>query len=162
MFIIKLKHHIFSFFALIVYKIIYGRCFKVGKKTTWRSCLSVMIAKKGRIIIGENCFFNNYCSLNANVGITIGDNTLFGENVKIYDHNHRFSDRGTPVAMQGYSEAPVSIGSNCWIGSNVTVLKGANIGDGCVIGAGAVISGTIPANTVVRHNTSLTFEKIRG
>lgn len=47
-----------------------------------------MIDKKGEVRIGDDVFFNNYCSLNAIDSISIGDGTVFGENVKVYDHNH--------------------------------------------------------------------------
>ena len=162
MFIIKLKHHISAIVTQIVYKIIYGSRFKVGKGTTWRKNLSIMIDKGGKIYIGKDCFFNNYCSLNANEGITIGDNSIFGENVKIYDHNHRFSDRSKLVKEQGFSNEKVVIGSNCWIGSNVTILKGTQVGNGCVVGAGTVVSGTVPDNTIVRMERELVFEAIKS
>ena len=161
MFIIKIKHHVSAVVAQIVYKMIYGSRFKIGKGTTWRKNLSVMIDKGGSVNIGKKCFFNNYCSLNANESITIGDNSIFGENVKIYDHNHRFSDRNTLVRDQGFSCEKVVIGNNCWIGSNVTILKGTTVGNGCVIGAGTVISGTIPDNTIVKMSRELIFEEIK-
>ena len=162
MFIIKIKHHVCSALTLLFFKMLYGNRFKVGKKTTWRKGLSVMIAKTGNITIGKKCFFNNFCSLNAHESISIGDNTMFGENVKIYDHNHRFSDRNKLIKDQGFSNEKVVIGANCWIGSNVTILKGTRIGNGCVIGAGAVLSGIIPDNTLVRVSSDLKFEEIRG
>lgn len=40
----------------------------------------------------------------------LGDGTIFGETMRIYDHNHRFADPTTPIKDQGYSEA-VSIGN---------------------------------------------------
>ena len=83
-------------------------------------------------------FFNNYCSVCAQNEICIGDGTIFGENVKIYDHNHVYKDPSVLIKHQGYTSAPIHIGKHCWIGSNVTILKGVTIGDNCVIGAGCV------------------------
>lgn len=90
MIVLKLIFHISALFSKIFYKLIYGKKLKIGKSVTWRRKISIMISSKGTVSIGEKCFFNNYCSLNSNLNVTIGDNCLFGENVKIYDHNHRF------------------------------------------------------------------------
>ena len=159
--IIKLWHHINAFFAKLIYKLIYMKRFDCKKGVTWRRSLSLMIDRDGKVIIGENCFFNNYCSLNANKGITIGNDCIFGENVNIYDHNHRFSCYNTPIYKQGYSVDEIVIGNNCWIGSNVTILKGNVIGEHCVIGAGCVISGEVPSHTVVKNASTLVYEKIK-
>lgn len=138
-------------------KILYGRRFSLGKGSTWRKGISVTIGKNGRIRIGENCFFNNFCSLNSMKNIVIGDNTIFGENVKIYDHNHRFNKLDL-IKKQGYSIGEVIIGSNCWIASNVTILKGAVIGDDCVIGANVVVSGIIPNGTIMKMDNKNVYQ----
>ena len=104
-------------------------------------------------------FFNNDCSLNANNSIEIGEGTLYGENVKIYDHNHRFNQQ-KEIKQQGYSNGRVVIGQRCWIGSNVIILKGTEIGNNCVIGAGCVISGKISDNSVVRLTQCVVTENI--
>lgn len=117
-----------------------------------------MIDKTGKVIIGNNVFFNNYCSINANEQITIGDGTLFGENVKVYDHNHCYKDIDVPIKEQGFTTAPISIGKHCWIGSNVVILKGVTIGDNCVIGAGCIIYKDVPANTVVVNKQKLLYK----
>lgn len=104
-------------------------------------------------------FFNNDCSINSNQLIKIGG-VLFGENVKIYDHNHRFNEH-KPIKAQGFSNGAVTIGERCWIGSNVTILKGSEIGNNCVIGAGCVISGKVPDNSIVRLKQTVEIEEIQ-
>ena len=49
-------------------------------------CLFVLWTGEG-VKIGDNVFFNNGTSIAAKEKIEIGDNCIFGENVKIYDHN---------------------------------------------------------------------------
>lgn len=93
--------------------------------------------------------------------VTIGDNSIFGENVKIYDHNHRFNILNKTVKEQGYTKDCISIGNNCWIGSNVVVLKGTKIGNNCVIGAGVTLSGDIPDGTIVKQNKDYLIEPIK-
>lgn len=104
----------------------------------------------GKITIGKGCFFNNDCSITAMKSVKIGDHCVFGESVKIYDHNHRFNESGRLIVQQGFKADEVIIGSNVWIGSHVTILKGVHIGDNCVIGANCVIAQSISANTVVK------------
>lgn len=105
------------------------------------------------IKIGTNCFFNNYCSLNAHKSIEIGnDCIIFGEGVKIYDHNHRFSIGNMPIWQQGFSTRRVIIGNNCWIGSNVIILPRSEVESGKVIGDGCIVKGVIPDGTLIKHD----------
>lgn len=161
MLIFKLMYHILAVIQKFFFKIVYRKRLNIGKKTTWRKGLSIMISDKGTVDIGESCFFNNYCSINANEKINIGAGTIVGENVKIYDHNHKFRKKDVSIKEQGYSTEAVSIGKNCWIGSNVVILKGALIEDNCVIGAGNVIDCKVPHHTIIKRKDSLVFEKIQ-
>lgn len=112
----------------------------------------------GKIYFGDNVFLNRNCIIVSKESIKIGDNCSFGPNVCIYDHDHTFGR--AKQNGETFRCKPVSIGSGCWIGANVTILKGTQIGDNCVIGAGCVISGTIPANTLVKADRSFTAEPI--
>lgn len=158
----KLLFHTLSIIKCLFFKIIYKNSFKVGKNVTWRKRFNVMIAPNANINIGNNCFFNNDCSLNCNNKIQIGNDTIFGENVKIYDHNHKFSENEIPIKEQGFSDGEVYIGNNCWIGSNVVILKGTKIGDNCVIGAGIIISTSISDGSIVKRQNNYVIEKVRG
>ena len=89
-----------------------------------------------------------------------GGGTIFGESVKIYDHNHRFHE-DKPIKEQGYSNGEVHIGGHCWIGSGVIILKGADISDNCVIGAGCVVDGCVPKGSVVTADRSSRITEIR-
>mgnify|MGYP002547459987 FL=1 len=144
----------YRFAALLkkgVYKLVFGSRIHFGRKTTFRSGFHAACEEGGHIQIGARCFFNHGCSLSALYGIRIGHDAIFGENVKVYDHNHRFRNPKKTIKEQGYTAAPIVIGANCWIGSNAVILKGANIGKGCVIGAGCVVKERIPPYT--GHNT---------
>lgn len=144
----KIKYHIYTFFRKIFLKIIYGNKLKIGKGLSVRKDFNIFIDQKGKIEIGDNCFFNNYCSLCSMDKITIGSNTIFGENVKIYDHNHRFNQKDVLIEKQGFKTSPVKIGKNCWIGSNVIILKGVKIGDNSVISAGSIVRENVDSNMI--------------
>ncbi|WP_282630512.1 acyltransferase [Empedobacter sedimenti] len=112
-----------------------------------RNNFNFVLGKNATISIGNKVFLNNYCSINCLESIDIGENTLFGENVKLYDHNHKY--RNDQVFHQDFTTGPISIGKNCWLGSNVVVLKGVTIGDNVIIGAGCVIHKDIPSNSII-------------
>lgn len=137
------------------YKIIYGKHLQMGKNFQFRKGFSLLLDKKGCVAIGNDVFFNNFCTICAMKEITIGDGTIFGENVKIYDHNHIYSDPTVLIKYQGYTSAPIHIGKHCWIGSNVTILKGVTIGDNCVIGAGCVVYKDVPKQAILINRQEL-------
>jgi len=115
----------------------------------------------GELTIGNNVLFNNYCSVNCMVNITIGDNTWIGEGVRFYDHNHKFKESNIPFTEQGFSTGSIKIGNNCWIGSNSIILQNVTIGDNCVIGANNLIFKSIPANTIVKARAMEVVEEIK-
>ena len=133
----------------------------IGKNVSYRSCFRLQAAGSGMISIGSNCFFNHGFGAYSFGSIKIGNDTIVGENVKIYDHNHTFSIKDRLIRESGYNVGKVEIGNNCWIGSNCLILKGAKIGDNCVIGGGSVIAGVIPSNSIVKRNDAQIIENIR-
>lgn len=133
----------------------------IENSASLRNFIHIFMGKKASLEIGENFFMNNFCSINCLDSITIGNNTLFGENVKLYDHNHRYeTSHNFKVFSNEFNTGAITIGDNCWLGSNVTVLKGVNIGNNCIIGAGCVIHKDIPPNTVIMNRQELISKSI--
>lgn len=146
---------------MFYYKLAFGKNVKMGRNFQFRKGFTLLIDKNGHVRIGDDVFFNNYCTVCAMKEITIGNGTIFGENVKLYDHNHIYLNPDTPIKQQGYTSAPIHIGKHCWIGSNVTILKGVTIGDNSVIGAGCVIHRDVPSNSVVVNKQELIVKAIK-
>jgi acetyltransferase-like isoleucine patch superfamily enzyme len=107
----------------------------------------------GKVTVAGRVFFNSYVSISSVQSVEIGEGCLFGENVKIYDHDHEYG-HGIKVIGSGLVSKPVKIGNNVWIGSNVVILKGVSIGDNSVIGAGTIVTKDIEANAVHYHKTT--------
>lgn len=158
--IFKAFYHLNALIKKVIYKIVFGKKISFGKGTTFRMNFKIYLENTGKISIGNNVFFNHNCSLNCLESIEIGDNCLFGENVKIYDQNHKFKERKEKISEQGFTTAPVKIGENCWICSNVIILKGVSIGDNCVIGANSLVYKDIPSNSVVKNKSELLINEI--
>lgn len=157
----KIIYHICANLKKIIYKMIYGRKISFGIGVTWRKRMDIYI-EGGKIRIGNNCFFNHNCSLASMELIEIGDDCLFGENVHVYDHNHRFSNPNISIKNQGYSKNKVVIGNHCWIGSNVVILKGVTIGDNCVISAGVVVRENVPSNMILKNPNHCIYIPIKN
>lgn len=149
----KICYHINSIIKKIFYKMIYGNRIKFGKGVNFRKNFTIVVEGKGKIEIGSNTFFNNYCSINAKEFVKIGENCLFGENVKIYDHDHNYKVKEKPIRTQGFKCKEVFIGDNCWIGSNSVILRGVQIGEHCVIGAGEIVRNNIESDSLVINST---------
>lgn len=128
----------------------------IEPRVTMREFCNIAVEKNAHLRIAHDVFFNNCCSVNCLDKIDIGAHTLFGEGVKIYDHNHSYDTHPVfKVHPNLFTTAPVSIGSNCWIASNVTILKGVTIGDNVIIGANNLIYKSVPSNSIVKAKTDL-------
>lgn len=105
----------------------------------------------GILQIEDNCFFNNNCSINCLKNIYIGANSIFGENVLFYDHDHKFS-KNLGAQTPGFISENIHIGKNCWIGAGVIILKGTVIGDNSVVAAGTIVKGKYPDNSLIYNS----------
>ena len=144
---------------LTYYKMKYGKRLQLGRGIHFRKGFTINISKEGKVTIGNGCFFNNYCSINCHKEITIGDRNIFGENVKIYDHNHVFNREDMDMRYS-FNSRTIVIGDNNWFGSDTVILSHARIGSNNVTGAGAVINQKIGSDNLVRRSNDIEIEKI--
>ena len=147
MLLYKIYCHLVALICKWYYRFYYGPKLQIGNNFQFRKGFTLLIGELGGVRIGDDVFFNNYCTICVLDKLTIGEGTIFGENVKVYDHNHIYSNPDIPIKQQGYTSAAIHIGKHCWIGSNVMILKGVTIGDNSVIGAGCVVYKDVPSNT---------------
>lgn len=114
----------------------------LGDKT-WIGEHSYFSASGGDLTLGYNNFFNSNAFVVSKESISIGDNNLFGPNIVIVDHDHCFEDSEQLICKQGFTSAPITIGSNIWLGANVVVCKGVTICDRTVVAANSVVTKPI-------------------
>ena len=155
MVLIKANIQVKARLLVAFYRVAYGKTFKIGRGFHTRQRFNLMI-DGGVVEIGNDTFFNNDVSLNAHRSIKIGSDVLFGENVKIYDHDHDVTTN-PKRAENGFTDAPVVIGNNVWIGSNVVILKGVTIGDNSVIAAGSVVTKDVTGDTLFVQKRATSF-----
>lgn len=123
-----------------------GAKINIGKFLMTRGPLYLKCTKDAYVKIGEECFFNNNCSITAAEKIIIGNQCKFANNLVIIDHDHAIE--------QGHATAelitkPIIIEDNVWVGANCTILKGIHIGKGSVVAAGSVVTKNVPSYSIV-------------
>jgi acetyltransferase-like isoleucine patch superfamily enzyme len=132
-------------------KVILGRC-QLG---VWPSPhffsghIYIEVRDKNAVVeIGDRVVVNNNVVIVAERSrIAIGDDTLIGTEVSIYDSDfHHLS----PVLRNSgaHEAAPVTIGQNVFIGARVTILKGCEIGRNAVIANGSVVTKSISDDVI--------------
>lgn len=121
--------------------------FKLGGKFKYGYVELQARSSNSIIKIGRDVSINNNLFICAENQISIGDNTLIGQNVTIIDFDgHGISpDQRNSIGEIG----TVHISKNVWIGNNVLILKNTFIGENTVIAAGSIVSGSHPSNVVI-------------
>ena len=162
--ICKFIENVIKFFRIktkiIYWKIKYGKNIKIGKGVTFRKGFIINMTKNGVLKIGDNCGFNNYCSINCHEKIIIGNDNIFGENVKIYDHNHIFNDKNIDFKRK-FKTNEVKIGNFNWIGSNVIILSKSELKDRNVVGANVVLNSKFDSENLIKGDNKINREKIK-
>ncbi len=99
---------------------------------------------------------NSGCHFLDQGGITIGDDAMFGPDVKLVTSNHPLD----PLDRKAVVSSPIVIGRNAWIGAGAIILPGVEIGENSVVGAGSVVTKDVPPDTVVVGNPAHELRKI--
>lgn len=133
--------------------------FNVGYKFRTRKNVEINVRDGANLNIGNNVFLNSGCIITAREKIQIGDNTIMGPYVIIYDNDHKITNG--EIEHNSYDTAPIIIGKNVWIGAGTIILRGTEIGDNCVIASGTVVKGRIDSRTVLIQKRSSLKKAIR-
>lgn len=129
-----------------------------------RVATNVKIANPKNVSIGDDCYLGDGVQLYAwNEKISIGNHVLIAAGAKMITRKHGFADIQAPISEQGYTNAPITIEDDVWIGFQAIILAGVTIGKGSIIGAGAVVTknvepysivGGVPAKLIRKRNSS--------
>jgi len=108
---------------------------------TLRSGVLIAVRNNAKLVINNGCFFNRNATIVCRENIQIGKNSIFGENVKIYDNDHRVVQG--KVYKNKFNTKKIVIGDNCWIGNDVNILMGSIIKNRTIIGAMSLVKGEL-------------------
>jgi acetyltransferase-like isoleucine patch superfamily enzyme len=119
------------------------------------------------IEIGDNCFFNAECLFLDGAPIRIGSRNAFGPRVQLLTAGHpiepevrsRHDAAGAWIGANNIN-APITIGSDCWIGAGTIICPGVEIGDGTTVGAGSVVTASLPTRVFAAGNPCRVIKEI--
>lgn len=111
---------------------------------------------EGSIEIGDHSTIGKNCILSSSGGIRVGEWVGIAGDCYLGGGRYRTDRADGPMMKQElYTEGPVVIGDDCWIGAGARVLDGVEIGRGSIVGAGAVVRDDVSEYTVVAPNQKL-------
>ncbi|MBN1656840.1 MAG: acyltransferase [Anaerolineae bacterium] len=121
---------------------------RAGKKL--RVAGGVRINNPSLVSVGDDVYLGDGVQLYAwNERIIIGSNVLVAAGARMITRKHGFADIDRPVSHQGYTNAPIQIEDDVWIGFQAVILPGVTIGRGAIVGAGAVVTRDVAPYTIV-------------
>ncbi len=101
------------------------------------------------ISMGDRVWSNNNLTiLSLEAGVFIGNDTIIGSNVEIYDSDFHNTDPELRKKPGAANSKRVEIGENVWIGSNVKILKGVQIGANSIIANNSIVTKNVPKNSI--------------
>lgn len=109
---------------------------------------NIAIKNNGKLSIGKNTYITR-ATIACLEEVSIGENCILGEGLKIFDHNHQYTKEPFSVSKTEFYTSPIKIGNNVWSGANCIILKGVTIGDNVILGAGCVIHKDVPSNSII-------------
>lgn len=110
------------------------------------------------IDIHPGAIIGNYFTIDHGTGVVIGETTIIGNNVKMYQgvtlgaKSFPLDENGNPI--KGIDRHP-HIGNDVIIYSNSTILGNVTVGDGAVIGGNLWIDTDVPANAKLAQNKKM-------
>jgi len=112
------------------------------------------------LTIVDKVIINNNSSVSsAGSKIDIGEKTLIGNNVSIFDSDfHSIAPESR--LSDNYSIKDVKIGRNVWLGNVCKILKGVTIGDNSIIAIKSVVKNYIPRNCIAAGNPAVVVKYI--
>lgn len=102
-----------------------------------------------RLSVGTNVSVHQFCYLDAEGGIQIGNDVAIAHGCSILSADHKIDGVDTTLKDAPSVLEQVIVGDDVWIGAGCRILRGVRIGPGSVIAAGAVVTKDVPERAVV-------------
>ena len=125
-----------------------ARGVRLGPRVEIEHDVFLKLEAGARLGVGDFTFIGRGVEIDVAQSVTIGAHTLIAPRVFITDHTHNAA-RAQRLDEQGNRVAPVTIGSDAWIGAGAILLAGVTIGDGAIVGAGAVVTHDVAPYAIV-------------
>ncbi len=114
------------------------------------------------ITIGKESLIGENSIIRGQGGIHIGDRVYTSPYTQIIAVNHIFDDPNRPFVEQGITAEGIVIEDDVWLGAGAIVTDGVRVGAGAVVAAGAVVTKDVPPHTVVAGIPARPIKQIDG
>lgn len=118
---------------------------RIGKSVNIGSSVKINVAKGGVLIIGDNVHIGDFCQIEVEKMVLIGNGATLSDNVFIADLTHTFPVVDSVGVKRVILKQNVTIGEGTWIGRNTTVNPGVSVGARNIIASNSVVTKTIIA-----------------
>lgn len=146
----------------ILYDLIYnknsllfvGLRYCVIKRLTFKSGENIYIAKNvviknfKNLNLGNNVSIHEFCYVDAEGIIEIGNDVSVAHGCSILSSNHDIKFDKNPIKDKKMIPKNTKIKNNVWLGAGAKIMAGVTIEEGCVIGAGSVVTKSTEKNSV--------------
>ncbi len=122
--------------------------FEINENVTLNQNNFITVKSGAKLNIGKNTYITR-ATISCLGEISIGENCILGEGMKIFDHNHQYTKNPFSVSKTDFNIGKVKMGNNVWTGANVVILKDVTIGNNVILGAGCVIHKDVPDNSII-------------
>ncbi|MGN6475682.1 MAG: acyltransferase [Flavipsychrobacter sp.] len=104
-----------------------------------------------KLTIGENSQIGPFTVIfTGHYGVSIGVNVMIAPHCVIAGGNHQFKKLDIPMIDAGhFSEGPIIIEDNVWIGANCTITDNVRIGTGAIIAANSIVNKDVEPYSIV-------------
>lgn len=128
----------------------------IGKfKLKYVSTISIIMSSFNNKLIIEDSMYIGLCQFvlkGKNSVIHIGKNSLFSENINIWNTDHHpIYDLETNKRIN--DEQNIMIGDHVWLGKDVVILKNSIIPSGCVVGMRSLVNKAFPKENCIIAGT---------
>lgn len=105
---------------------------------------------KNKLTIGRFSQIGPFTVIFRGSDVIIGNNVLIAPHCVLAAGNHEYRQAEKPMRFAGnFSEGPIVIEDDVWIGANSTITDGVRIGKGAVVAANSVVTKDVAPYDIV-------------
>jgi acetyltransferase-like isoleucine patch superfamily enzyme len=106
---------------------------------------------EAKLILGKNSHIGPFSVLfTGTYGITIGECVMIAPHCVFAEGSHEYRNLDAPMLWSGnFSNGPIILEDDVWIGANCTILHNVTIGKGSVIGANSLVNKNVEPYSIM-------------
>lgn len=106
---------------------------------------------ESKLILGKNSHIGPFSVIfTGTYGITIGEDVMIAPHCCFAEGSHEYRNLDLPMQWSGnFSNGPIIIEDDVWIGANCTILHNVRIGKGSVIGANSLVNRDVEPYSIM-------------